>query len=180
MVLRMKCVFDVGVMCGSRNSGSGHRRGICHTPCFEPSRSFRKSRCRTGRQGHFYRKLGRALEFWSSDSSFVGVAVVGDKLILREFDEIFFLRSGKTSSKIIVSAVYGAFSAGAAFEVVDIAGLDYVAAMFALNSVSSNYVFHGRVYYGKWSLSDDCVRGRICYIKNLIYCGDKINGCAAI
>ena len=61
-----------------------------------------------------------------------------------------------------------------------IAGLDYVAAMFALNGVSSYYVFHWRVYYGKRSLSDDCVRGRICYIKILIYCGDKINGCAAI
>ena len=47
-------------------SGSGHRRGICHTPCFEPSRSFRKSRCRTGLQGRFYRKFGRALEFWNS------------------------------------------------------------------------------------------------------------------
>ena len=79
-----------------------------------------------------------------------------------------------------MSAVYGAFSAGAVFEVVDIAGLYYVAAMFALNSVSSYYVFHWRVYYGKWSLPDDCVRGRICYIKILIYCGDKINGCAAI
>ena len=97
-----------------------------------------------------------------------------------KFDKVFFLRRHKTAPKIIVTAVYGAFSAGAVFEVVDIAGLDYVAAMFALNSVSSYYVFHWRVYYGKWSLSDDCVRGRICYIKILIYCGDKINGCAAI
>ena len=79
-----------------------------------------------------------------------------------------------------MSAVYGAFSAGAVFEVVDIAGLDYVAAMFALNGIPSYYVFHGRVYYGKRSLSDDCVRGWIYYIKILIYCGDKINGCAAI
>ena len=124
--------------------------------------------------------LGREFGRRDWDCSVFSVAGVGDKIVVRELDEIFFLRSGKTSSKIIVSAVYGAFSAGAVFEVVDIAGLDYVAAMFALNSVSSYYVFHWRVYYGKWSLSDDCVRGRICYIKILIYCGDKINGCAAI
>ena len=97
-----------------------------------------------------------------------------------KFDKVFFLRSHKTAPKIIVTAVYGAFSAGAVFEVVDIAGLDYVAAMFASNGISSYYVFHGRVYYGKRSLSDDCVREWICYIKILIYCGDKINGCAAI
>lgn len=124
--------------------------------------------------------LGRAVGRRDWNCSVFSVAGVGDKTVVREFDEIFFLRSGKTSSKIIVSAVYGAFSAGAVFEVVDIAGLDYVAAMFALNGISSYYVFHGRVYYGKRSLSDDCVRGWICYIKFLIYCGDKISGCAAI
>ena len=42
-----------------------------------------------------------------------------------------------------MSAVYGAFSAGAVFEVVDIAGLDYVAAMFALNGISSYLYFMG-------------------------------------
>ena len=79
-----------------------------------------------------------------------------------------------------MSAVYGAFAARTVFKIVNVARLDYVAAMFALNGISSYYVFHGRVYYGKRSLSDDCVRGWIYYIKILIYCGDKITGCAAI
>lgn len=59
-----------------------------------------------------------------------------------KFDKVFFLRSHKTAPKIIVTAVHGAFAARTVFKIVDVARLNYVAAMFALYNIPLDYVFH--------------------------------------
>lgn len=59
-----------------------------------------------------------------------------------KFDKVFFLRRHKTAPKIIVTAVYGAFAARTVFKIVNVARLNYVAAMFALYDIPLDYAFH--------------------------------------
>ena len=93
-----------------------------------------------------------------------------------KFDKVFFLRSHKTAPKIIVTAVHGAFAARTVFKIVDVARLNYVAAMFALYNIPLDYAFHRQVCFEIIRHCRFWGMGLISYINSLIYGGEKSNG----
>lgn len=94
-----------------------------------------------------------------------------------KFDKVFFLRRHKTAPKIIVTAVYGAFAARTVFKIVNVARLNYVAAMFALYDIPLDYAFHRQgMFWDNLALPIFGVWGLIFYINSLIYGGEKSNG----